>query len=69
MAVSKTRSDKAAKGAPIGADRPPVDGIDVSVSPLLGAGLLSRLTFHWMNRFIMVGRKTTLTEAHMPELW
>jgi hypothetical protein len=49
--------------------RSPVDGIDVSVSPLVGAGFWSRLTFQWMNHFIMVGRNKTLTEEHMPELW
>jgi hypothetical protein len=49
--------------------RPPIDGIEVSVSPLLRANFWSRLTFHWMNKFIMLGRNKKITEDHLPELW
>ncbi|KAI8051429.1 hypothetical protein BDF22DRAFT_690688 [Syncephalis plumigaleata] len=48
--------------------RQPIDGIDVSVSPLLRANIWSRMTFHWMNKFIMIGRNKKITEDHLPEL-
>ncbi|KAI9595888.1 ABC transporter type 1, transmembrane domain-containing protein [Syncephalis fuscata] len=48
--------------------RPPIDGLDVSVSPLIKAGFFSRLTFQWMNPFVMLGRRVRITEDHLPEL-
>ncbi|UZJ53675.1 hypothetical protein CBS101457_002995 [Exobasidium rhododendri] len=44
------------------------DGAARPTSPLVSASLFSRLTFHWVNRFMLLGFKKTIQLSDVPRL-